>query len=88
MCQKMPRNSSVNEHVEDTREDRSTDQVLELNSLFVETITSPNKTSAWLVNPSINVTQVCFKLDTGAEANVLPSSVLSKLKISNPLEKT
>ena len=40
------------------------------------------------MNASINGTQVCFKLDTGAEANVLPSSVLSKLKISKPLEKT
>ena len=87
MCQ-MPRNSSVNELVEDTSEDSSTDPVLELNSLFIGTITSPDTKSAWFVNASINGTQVCFKLDTGAEANVLPSSVLSKLKISKPLEKT
>ena len=72
----MPRDSSVNELVEDKYEDRSTDPVLELNSLFIGTITSPNTSSAWFVNASINGTQVCFKLDTGAEAKVLPSSVL------------
>ena len=87
MCQ-MPRNSSVNELVEDTSENRSTDPVLELNSLFMGTTTSPKTTSARFVIASINETQVFFKLDTGAEANVMPSSVLSKLKISKPLEKT
>ena len=61
MCQ-MPRNSSVNELVEDTCEDRSTDPVLEVNSLFIGTITSPNTTSAWFVNASINGTQALFKL--------------------------
>ena len=74
--------------MEDTSEDRGTDPVLELNSLFIGTITNPDTKSAWFVNASINGAQVCFKLDTGAEANVLPSSVLSKLKISKPLEKT
>ena len=59
--------------MEDTSEDCSTDPVLELNSLFIGTITSPNTTSAWFVNASINGTQVCFKIDTGAKANVLPS---------------
>ena len=59
MCQ-MPRNSSINELVEDTSENRSTDPVLELNSLFMGTITSPNTTSAWFVSAGINETQVFF----------------------------
>ena len=60
------RNSSVNELVENTSDDRSTDPVLKLNSLFVGTITSPNTKlalkSAWFVNASINGTQVFFNL--------------------------
>ena len=61
MCQ-MPRNSFVNEVVEDPSEARSNDSVLDLNSLFIGTITSPNTKSEWFVNASINGTQVCSNL--------------------------
>ena len=82
MCQ-MSRNSSVDEVSENTGEANTrNDPTLELNSLFIGTITSSTTSSAWFVSVGINGTQVRFKLDTGAEANVLPFNVHSSLKIS------
>ena len=88
MCQ-MSRNFSVDEVPENTGEANiRNDPTLALNSLFIATITSPPTSSAWFVNVGINGTQVRFKLDTGAEANVLPFNVYSSLKISTSLQKT
>ncbi|CAB3980478.1 Hypothetical predicted protein [Paramuricea clavata] len=88
MCQ-MSRNSSVDEVSENTGEANTrNDPTLELNSLFIGTITSPTTSSAWFVSVGINGTQVRFKLDTGAEANVLPFNVYSSLEISTSLQKT
>ena len=88
MCQ-MSRNYSVDEVSENTGEANTRyDPTLELNSLFLGTITSPTTSSAWFVSVGINGTQVRFKLDTGAEANVLPFNVYSSLKISTSLQKT
>jgi hypothetical protein len=85
----MSRNSSVDEVSENTGEANiRNDPTLELNSLFIGTITSPTTSSSWFVSVGINRTQVRFKLDPGAEANVLPFNVYSSLKIGTSLQKT
>ena len=58
--------------------------------LFIGTVTSapPVKDSAWFTNLHVGGTPIKFKLDTGAEANVLPLSVYSKLRNKSPLSET
>jgi hypothetical protein len=69
----MSRNSSVDEVSENTGEAKiRNDPTLELNSLYIGTITSPTTSSSWFVSVGMNGTQVRFKLDTGTEANVSP----------------
>jgi hypothetical protein len=57
------------------------DPTLELNSLFIGTITSPTISSAWFVSVGINGIQFRFKLDTGAEVNALPFNVYLCIQI-------
>ncbi|CAB4015280.1 Hypothetical predicted protein, partial [Paramuricea clavata] len=79
MCQ-MSRNSSVDEVSENTGEANTrNDPTLKLNTA---------QQVLRFVSVGINGTQVRFKLDTGAEANVLPFNVYSSLKISTSLQKT
>ena len=88
MCQ-MSRNSSVDEVSENTGEAKiRNDPTLKLKSLYIGTITSPTTSSSWFVSVGMYGTQVRFKLDTGAEANVSPFNVYLSLKIRTSLQKT
>lgn len=48
----------------------------------------PVEESAWFTNLRVGGTPIKFKLDTGAEANVLPLSVYSELRNKSPLLET
>ena len=63
---------------------------VESEELFIGTLTGPRNVedSAWFSNLLVGGTSVKLKLDTGAEANVLPLSVYSKLKNKSPLLET
>ena len=63
---------------------------VESEELFIATLTGPRsaENSAWFSNLLVSGTTGKFKLDTGAEANVLPLSVYSKLKNKSPLLET
>ena len=58
--------------------------------LFIGTVTSAPRVadSAWFSNLLVGGTPIKFKLDTGAEANVLPLSVYAKLRNKSPLSET
>lgn len=58
--------------------------------LFLGTVTRapPVEESAWFTSLRVGGTPIKFKLDTGAEANVLPLGVYSKLRNKSPLLKT
>jgi len=58
--------------------------------LFIGTMTSapPVEDSAWFTNLRVGRIPIKFKLDRGAEANVLPLSVYSKLRNKSPLSET
>ncbi|XP_037297419.1 uncharacterized protein LOC115455346 [Manduca sexta] len=58
--------------VHEVQEDDSTDQVKFNNSY---------RYSDWLVDLKINNQTICFKLDTGADVNVLPRKYLGKIHI-------
>ena len=87
MCP-MSKNSSVDAIQEDAGDGSFNDHTLELNSLFIGTINSSTSSAAWFASVNINGVPVRFKLDTGAEANVLPLSVYSSLKVSKSLKTT
>ena len=55
---------------------------------FIGTITGGEINSAWFSSLDVEGTLVKFKLDTGAEVNVLPSRIYSELKNKPPLTKT
>ena len=57
--------------------------------LFIRTVTSAPRVadSAWFSNLLVG-TLIKFKLDAGAEANVLPLSVYAKLRNKSPLSET
>ena len=65
-------------------------QVDSEEALFIGTLSGAKNVeeSAWFFNLLVDGTPVKFKLDTGAEANVLPLSVYSKLKSKPPLLET
>ena len=48
----------------------------------------PVEESTWFTSLRIGGTPIKFKLDTGAEANVLPLGVYSKLRNKSPLLET
>lgn len=58
--------------------------------LFIGTVTRapPVEESTWFTSLRIGGTPIKFKLDTGAEANVLPLGVYSKLRNKSPLLET
>ena len=87
MCP-LSQNPSVHAVQEDPGDGSCNDHSLALNSLFIGTINSPTSSSAWFARVSINGAPIRFKLDTGAEANVLPLNVYSSLKISISLKTT
>ena len=55
---------------------------------FIGTITGGEINSAWFSSLDVEGTLVKFKLDTGAEVNVLPTRIYSELKNKPPLTKT
>lgn len=70
--------------------DESEAQSVDVQELFIATVTSGLRVepSAWSSNLFVGGTLTKFKLDTGAEANVLPLGVYSKLRNKSPLWKT
>ena len=58
--------------------------------LFIGTVTRAPQVeeSAWFTSLRVGGTPIKFKLGTGAEANVLPLSVYSKLRNKSPLLET
>jgi len=71
-------------------EDESEVQSVDVQELFIATVTSAPRVepSAWFSNLFVGGTLTKFKLDTGAEANVLPLGVYSKLRNKSPLSKS
>ena len=53
---------------------------VETKEIFIGTVTSVTTDSAWFSTVTVGGSSVKFKLDTGAEANVLPLSVYSELQ--------
>ena len=68
-------------HLVDSSKRAASGGKVESEELFIGTLTGPRsaENSVWFSNLLIGGTTVKFKLDTGAEANVLPFSVYSKL---------
>ena len=58
--------------------------------LFIRTVTSSPRVadSGWFSNLLVGGTLFKFKLDTGAEANVVPLVVYAKLRNKSPLLET
>ena len=56
--------------------------------LFIGTVTGVTTDSAWFSTVIVGGSSVKFKLDTGAEANVLPLRVYSELQNRSPLMDT
>lgn len=77
-------------HIVDSSEHTASGRQVESEELFIETSTGPRgaENSAWFSNFLFGRTKPEFKLDTGAEANVLPLSVYSKRKNKLPLLET
>lgn len=66
-------------------ENESSDEFLFIGSLQIDTV----KKEQWYTNLQINNHDIKFKIDTGAEANVIPFEVLQQIGISgNEIEKT
>ena len=77
-------------HMVDSSEHAASGGQVESEELFIGTLTGPRsaENSAWFSNLLVGGTTNKFKLDTGAEANVLPLSVYSKLKNKSLLLET
>ena len=54
----------------------------------MNTVTGVCGGSDWCMDMTINSKDIMFKLDTGAQANVLPGAVYAQIANSVPLMKT
>lgn len=61
---------------------------VQTEGLFIGTVTGVKTDSAWFSTVTVGGSSDKFKLDTGAEADVLPLSVYSKLQTKSPLMDT
>ena len=61
---------------------------VQTEEFFIGTVTGVTTDSAWFSTVTVGGSSVKFKLDTGAEANVLPLSVYSELQHKSPLMDT
>lgn len=61
-----------------------------VDTLFIDTVAHKKRNSdtGWFTNLHIGNKVVSFKLDSGAEANILPKSVLSTLSVPVNIQKT
>ena len=77
-------------HMVDSSEHATSAGQVESEELFIGTLTGPRsaENSAWFSKLPVGGITVKFKLDTGAEANVLALSVYSKLKNKSSLPET
>ncbi|XP_068726228.1 uncharacterized protein [Montipora capricornis] len=61
---------------------------VQTEEFFIGTVTGVTTDSAWFSTVTVGGSSVKFKLDAGAEANVLPLSVYSELQNKSPLMDT
>ena len=61
---------------------------VQTEEFFIGTVTGVTTDSAWFSTVTVGGSSVKFKLDTGAEGNVLPLSVYSELQHKSPLMDT
>ncbi|XP_044005925.1 uncharacterized protein K02A2.6-like [Aphidius gifuensis] len=80
---KVCKKSSVNEVQEQATETNSSDEY-DANNFFIAEVSknNRNKEKAWYVDLKINGENVKFKLDTGAEVNIITKKLLDEMNIN------